>query len=83
MGNVVEFGFLDCDGPVECGDFVVEGEDAVAEGGVGGGAEGEEGFEEAGGVEGFGDVEVAEGVAPLGGDEGGVGFVVEAEGAGG
>lgn len=33
-----------------------------------------------GGVEGLGDVEVAEGVAPLGGDEGGVGFVVEAEG---
>lgn len=64
---------------VKGGDFGVEGEDAVAEGWLGGGAEGEEVFEEAGGVEGFGDVEIAEGVTPLGGDEGDVGAVVEAE----
>ncbi len=37
-------------------------------------------LEETLGVGGVGDVEVAEGVTPLGGDEGGVGTVVEAEG---
>ena len=52
----VEFGFLGRDGLVEGGDFLVEGEDAVSEGLLGGGAEGEEVFEEFFRVEGFGDV---------------------------
>jgi hypothetical protein len=63
----------------EGGDFGVEGENAVAEGGFGGDAEGEEELEQAFGVEGLGDVEVAEGVTPLGGDEGGVRAVKESE----
>lgn len=76
----VEGGFAGLDGLVEGGDFGVEGEDAVAQGGFGSGAEGEEVADEAGGIEGFGDVEVAEGVPPLGGEEGGVGAVVEPDG---
>ena len=51
-----------------------EGEDAVAEGFFGGGAEREEVAHELFGVEGFGDVQVAQGVVPLSGDEGGVCF---------
>ena len=42
-------------------------------------AKGEEEFEEALGVEGFGDVEVAEGVTPLGGGEGHVEPIVMME----
>lgn len=66
----VELGFLGGDGLVEGGDFLIQGDDALAQRFLGGGAEGEEEFEEAGGVEGFGDVEVAECVTPLGGGEG-------------
>lgn len=80
VGVGVEGGFAGLDGLVEGGDFAVEGEDAVAEGGLGGDAEAEEMADEFFTIEGFGDVEVAQGVAPLGGDEGDVGAVVETEG---
>ncbi len=75
----VEFGFLGGEGLVEGGDFPVEGDDALAERVFVGVALGEEEFEETLGVECLGDVEIAEGVTPLGGEEGGVGFVVESQ----
>ena len=66
----VEFGFLGGERLVEGGDFPIKGDDAFAERFLVSVAEVEEEFEEALGVEGFGDVEVAERVAPLGGGEG-------------
>jgi len=57
VDNCIELGFPVGDGLVEGGDFGVKGKDAVAERRFGGGAEGEEEFEEAFGVEGLGDVE--------------------------
>lgn len=40
VDNRVEFYLFSGDGLVKGGDFLVQGEDSVAEGGVGGGAEG-------------------------------------------
>jgi len=57
--------FLGGKGGVEGGDFSVESEEAVAEGGVGSGAEGEEQTQETLGVEAGGDVEVAQRGLPL------------------
>ena len=51
VNHDVEFGFLVTDGLVEGSDFVVESDDASTERVLGGGAEGEEVFDEAGGVE--------------------------------
>jgi len=67
---------------VEGGEVSINGEEGGRQVGVGGGTEIQEEFDEALSVKGFGDAHSAQGVAPLGGEQRGGGFVEEFKGGG-